>query len=304
MIASFALSKAGIGGSILKTLAGGDSKPKELPHLLTSKDKVGDPDADCGEMFTPHALNPAEANDKFMKWLKGQWFTPSDLQEKFSPGEMERLFVPFWVFACRTFTQFSADVLVPTEQYNGTEVLLQPNKQLEADDTVQKEWIHVTGSREDSYDDILIPATDHPELLKWIKSFSRKNWDWTAAQTPLSQFPSEKRNTIPPPLPWQGIWTSHKSEIDKLETKKCSRLFERESAHRKFLRVKHVEAHPIYSSFKRRLVYLPLYSIDYCYAEKIYRAAVHGLTSKTAGDRPYGMGATLGALTKSAKKKS
>lgn len=286
---------AACGGLIAGLVSGKDEVP---PPLLEAKDKRTE-DVDLGAAFAQEKFKPDEALAKFMKWIKGQWFLPSDLEEKFSTAEMERLFVPFWVFASRTTTTFQTTALVPTEEFmnSGSPLLAKDSKALE-DEAVPKEWVKIIGNREDVYDRIVIIATDAPHLVKYSKDFEPKNWQYQHANKSLSKLPADRQASLPQVLGWQELWQTHCNEhLVKFERKKCLRLLEREALNRKFVRTKEVETQTSYSSFRRRLVYIPIYALDYYYNDSPYHAAVHGLSSKVIGDRPYG----LGALGKSLK---
>lgn len=287
-----------VGGGLVKGILGKGPDLDPLPPLLQPGDTKPE-DVDLGVGFALEKFKPEQGLERFMRWIKKQWFLPSDMEDKFSTAEMERVYIPFWVFATRSKTSFQTRVLVPTEEFlrSGSPLLTRDLKALE-DETVPKEWVQVMGSREDVYDRIILVATDQPRLVKFSKDFGPKHWQYQHAKQPISKLPPDRQAALPQPIDWQELWTDYtRKNLAEFEKKKCKRLMEREAAGRKFVRTKEIDTQTTYFGFRRRLVYLPIYTLDYYYDETPYSATIHGLTGKVIGDRPYG----LGALGKSNK---
>ena len=280
-----------IGGGLMKTLKLGGDDEALPPPLLDPKDTRDDA-VDLGEGFAAEKLGPSEALDKFMGWIRKQWFLPSDLAQKLSTAEMERLYVPFWVFACRATSAFQTVALVPTEAFlQSKSPLLGREPRALEDEAVPKEWVRVSGKREDVYDRILLVASDQPRLLRYAREFGPKHWRYQAATRPMGGMQEGQRAALPQAQDWQELWAGYtRKHLAELEKKKCKRLLEREAGNRRFVRTKKVEVQTTYHAHRRRLVWLPIYVLDYYYGDTSYEAAVHALTSRVVGDRPYGLG--------------
>jgi Zinc finger, C3HC4 type (RING finger) len=281
---------ASLVGSVLNIVSG-DSAADRRGALLREK-SAADGDDDRGALFASADLSPTRARGRFESWARGKWLAPSDFLVEMNVSEMERVFVPWWVFAAKTHTHYSALVQVAAEQ--------SPADEADAADesgVARREWVEMCGERDATYDDIVLLATGDRRLQKWANAFSKRHWQWAKARSPIADMDAERLDALPKAAAWQSLWEPHVAKIKTIERKAAQLQLARHSN-----KVKQLKCRVTFVSFRRRLVYLPIYLLTYLYEEKFYIVSIHGITGRVLGARPYGFG-MLGKVSSDLKQK-
>jgi hypothetical protein len=132
------------------------------PHLLAA--------ASTGELskfllnWGEFLIKPDDVKVIFQRWLQTLWFAPENVMQKVLMGASNPIYVPYYIFECRTVTSYSGDVCTVTET-----ILPTGEKQ-------QKDlWTPVKGIYKGHYKDILVCGAPRTEEWAWALAF--KDWD-------------------------------------------------------------------------------------------------------------------------------
>ena len=108
----------------------------------------------------PFRVTREQAGEAFRSWIAGLWFAPSRLKHDAARGKIDGIYLPAWTYdadCSTTYTGERGDDYYTTETYTTTENGQTVTKTREVRHT---RWSYVSGTVANSFDDVLIIATD------------------------------------------------------------------------------------------------------------------------------------------------
>lgn len=234
------------------------------------------------EYVPPHYILPFEVTQKqgaefFQKWLKGLWWSPSDLAQKAggSTSTLNGVYLPYWAYDTDTVTDYTGergDYYYTTETYTET---VDGKSQTRTRQVRHTSWSYASGTVECSFRDLLVAASKSlPEktlnkLTPWkLHMLARFDERYT------SGFRSETYQLSP--------------EL-ALEKAKAQTVSEIDSAIRNDIggdeqRVDNTDTD--YQNKAIKYIMLPVWVSAYNYNNKVYQFTVNASTGEVIGERP------------------
>lgn len=238
------------------------------------------------ESLLPFNFKPADAVDKFRKWLSGgdgfwgrlwvKLVRPGALQQRANVEDLHGVYVPFWTYDTQSHSSWTAQAgyyYYVTQSYTDSQGRRQTRQ-------VRKiRWVWTSGQRRDFFDDWLVCAskqyygTDLQQLMEKIEPFPTKQLVPYDSKY-LAGFRAE-RYSIDLQQGWQYAEQGIKAECRS----RCARDVPGDT-HR-FLSV---NTNFWGQSFKH--VLLPVYIMSYRFKDKPYNVLVNGSTGLVKGGAP------------------
>lgn len=226
------------------------------------------------ESLVPLDISRTEVEAAFRRWLRRLWFRPSALQGM-KQFEAIGVYVPFWTFDCRVFSEWSADaghyyyVTVPRiVVVNGkTRVRMVRERRIR--------WVPAWGDRRDAFDDELVNASQlSAELIANLGGYD------TRALVPyrpeyLAGWYAEEYQ-----LDLESGWGRAQERVVEIQRGRCAADVPGDT-HRN-LRVRNT-----IGDVRWKHVLLPLWSLQYRFRGEVYTVLVNGQTGRVAGKAPY-----------------
>jgi Zn finger protein HypA/HybF involved in hydrogenase expression len=225
----------------------------------------------------PFLISQQQGFDAFRKWIKKLWFAPNALM-KFvnSTDKFNGMYIPYWTYDSNTASSYTGargTHYYVTETYTTTE----NGKTVTKTRQVQKtRWTPVSGNVTDTFDDVLIVASNSLPL-KYAEKL--EPWDLENLTPYDDKFLSGFRT--------ESYQVDVKTGFDKAKV-----IMDDE------IRV-HVEkdiggdeqriydVHTTYSDIMFKHVLLPIWISSYRYHDKVFRFLVNGRTGEVQGERPW-----------------
>lgn len=233
----------------------------------------------------PFGIAREKARDMFNTWLGSLWFAPSNLKKyaavesdaQYKSGSgLAGLYLPYWTYDAEATTPYTGQrgddywVTVPvTVMVNG-----KPTTQMRQERRTR--WSSVSGTVENSFDDVLVPAsTSLPaERLNSLGSWDLKDLvpyrdDYLAgfrAESYTIDLPSGF--TAARPIMEEAIQGTIRSDIG--------------GDHQRISSMS-----PRYRDIMFKHILLPIWVSAYRYNGKVYRFLINARTGAVSGERPY-----------------
>lgn len=238
---------------------------------LTVPQEVQESDTIAPEAVLPFAVDKNASTKLFRDWVASRWFAPATLKSMASLAKIQGVYRPFWTYDAHTTSHYEGergDHYYETEHYTETE----NGRSVQKTRQVRKtRWSHRSGTFDEFFDDVLIPAGGHNDWNSAYQLAALKPYEASY----LPGFVAE-RYTVPVDEGWKRA----REEIDgELHRMACRRIGGDEQ------RSVHVDTAYRGVSFKHIL--LPLWVASYMYGQKVYRFQVNGQTGEVTGERPY-----------------
>lgn len=224
----------------------------------------------------PFEISLEHAIKKFKDWITKGFFTPSQLKKIYKLEKIQGIYLPFFTVDAKAKSSWSA--LSGYYYYVDESVpVIRGGKKNYDKRMVRKiRWEVVSGEREDSFDDILIPAilSERLNLIYKVFPFDIKNGlkpyksDYLAG---FAIFNSE--------LTLKEVYAIAKSQIERTIYELCSRDIVGDTY--KDLRVK-----TELSSQTFKHILLPFWLLTFKYKNKNYPFLINGQTGKMYGEKP------------------
>ena len=227
------------------------------------------------ESLVPLDVAREDVARTFATWLRKLWFRPNALVRTKS-FEAVGIYVPFWTFDARVHSAWTADAgyhYSEDESYTTHE----NGRLVTRTRRVQKtRWQSAWGSRDDTYDDLLVPASKglSDALLAELGGFD------TDALVPyrpeyLLGWRAEEYQ-----VDLADGWEIGKARIDALQRERCSHDVPGDT--QRDLRVR-----TTIDDVRWKHVLLPVWSLTYRYGERRYAVLVNGQTGRIVGKAPW-----------------
>jgi hypothetical protein len=238
-------------------------------------------------LIRPESLIPLDVGREYAQkalraWVKGLWFRPNALK-RLDKFEAAGVYLPAWTFDAEVHSDWTADAgyyYWVTERYT-TRV---NGKSVTRTRQVRKvRWTSAWGSRDDSYDDVLVLGSH-----AITKMLARKLGDFDLTELVpyraeyLAGWRAEEYQ-----VDLMGSWDLGRDIIQDLQRGRCSGDVPGDT--QRFLQVKNQisEVH-----WKHLLV--PVWTVTYRYGGKSWPVVVHGQTGKVVGRAPLSWWKILG----------
>ena len=243
---------------------------------IVAQPKSADPILTPGGVL-PFSLTQQEASSGLKRWLSTRWFAPNGLKQFAQPEAIHGVYLPFWTYDANTNTYYTGQ---RGEHYYETETYYEQDaqgNQVQRTRQVQRTaWYPTSGNVRESFDDLLIPAT---QSLSNDHLVALEPWDLVAlkAYDPafLSGFKAQRYQVDQA----QGFERAKEAMEPAIESDVRNDIGGDEQ------RIDSLDTRYFDVTFKHLL--LPVYAGAYRYNGKVFQIVVNGRTGEIQGDRPY-----------------
>ena len=225
----------------------------------------------------PFRIAKSKAQDEFHKWIRGLWLAPSELK-KYAQGDggLNGMYVPYWTYDCNTCSEYEGQ-----RGINHSESFTTRNAAGESVNQTRTrvDWTSVSGSVENSFDDVLVPAS--PTLAAATNPLFRDRFSaWnTKALVPYSEefitgFQAEAYQV--------GLTDGYRTAKQVIDGRIEQAI--RQDIGGDQQRITSVSSR--YSDITFKHVLVPLWISAYRYRDKVYRFMVNGQNGEVQGESP------------------
>jgi hypothetical protein len=203
----------------------------------------------------PFAIDQQAALTNMRQWMGGSFWRPGDLAQAAQVTKLTQVYVPYWVFAARVYTYWTADTSQTPPGARG-------------------DWFPLAGQNQGSYSGLLVGASS---VLTPAETGALAPFDLTAAVPPeqvdlenivYEQFRVQRKYARP--LAQAGL--------EDLERQLCHKYVPANCRNMKVnVRVEGLTGEP---------VLLPIFVMAYRYKDQVHRFLVNGQTGKCTGTAP------------------
>lgn len=227
---------------------------------------------DKPESLIPLAVGPKKAKELFTDWLGKGWFHPNALKREGKLGELSGFYLPVWTFDAQTRTRYTAERGRRVSQsYMATE-----NGRQVTRTRTHMEWTPVSGSREDFFDDVLVPAAK-AELQKFLERAG--DFALKTGLTPYRQEYLAGWGALDPALDRKAGWQNAAGKMTTQVEERCTHQVGGDGC-------RNLNTQIQWSDEKYKLTLLPYWLCAYQWRQKPYRFVINGQTGNIAGDKP------------------
>ncbi|HKX13181.1 MAG TPA: zinc ribbon domain-containing protein [bacterium] len=215
------------------------------------------------ESVLPFMIDAGKMTDSLRSWLGRRWFAPNDLKNYWEKGKVRGIYLPFWTFDAQTSTKWHGDAGFYYYERQG-------------DRRVQKvRWEYREGTREDAFDDTLVPASGGVDVhkLRALQPFRTQEVKPYRSEF-LAGYLCE-RYALGPREAWQQAENQMLAQIKT----NCIRDM-RADTHKNLI------VSSKFRDIKIKHVLLPIYIGHYHYRGKDYAFHANGQTGKIEGQSP------------------
>jgi hypothetical protein len=207
----------------------------------------------------PFTIEQDDALARLRQFWQGSFWRPGDLARAAHVTQLTRVYVPYWVFAAKVFTYWTADSSQTPPGARG-------------------DWVPVSGENRANYSGLLVGASS---VLTPAETHAIQPFDLSAAVAPeqvdldnaiYEQFRVPRKYARP--LAQQGL--------EGMERQACAKFVPGNSRNLKVnLRIEGLSGEP---------VLLPVWIMAYRYKDQVYRFLVNGQTGACTGTAPTSYG--------------
>jgi len=224
----------------------------------------------------PFRITDQQAKDAFRQWISSRWFAPSGLSRFAERGGLRGVYIPYWTYDCNTISDYTGE---RGEDYTETETYttVENGQTVTRTRTVTKtRWWPVSGRVYNSFDDLLIPASESlpPKYTRKLEPWDLENLV-PYTDDYLAGFVAESYQ-----LGLEQGFEQAKAVMDPVIRQTICRDIGGDHQ-----RIHSVRTHYRDITFKHLL--LPLWLSAYRYRENTYRFLVNARTGQVTGERPY-----------------
>ncbi|HPR75661.1 MAG TPA: hypothetical protein PLT14_05815 [Oscillospiraceae bacterium] len=229
-------------------------------------------EAKAGNSIPPNGVIPfciakEDATQRFQSWLKKRWYAPSKAKKTAKEGKLTGLFLPYWTFDAKTYTDYTAQAGYTRTVTTG-----------KTTHTVTT-WKRVSGFYFKQVDDFLVSASTHHDaaLMKKIEPFDTNNAKRYDPEF-LAGFISERYS-----VGLRQGWENAKVGIDNVLKNEITAKIKREKHADKVASLKTTTT---YDGITYKHLMLPMWVSNFAYKGKVYNSYVNGQTGKVGGRYP------------------
>ena len=225
----------------------------------------------------PFGIDQHKANESFGKWLKGLWFAPGDLKHYAdSANRLNGMYLPFWTFDCSTDSDYTGQ---RGENYTVSEsyTALENGKNVtRTRQVVKTRWYPASGKVHNTFDDILIEATQslRKDKLRGLEPWDLKNLV-SYSDKYLSGFRTETYAV--------DVKSGYNEAKQRMEPAIQSTIRQDIGGDQQM--IQYVQTTYRNPTFKHIL--LPVWLSAYRYNNKVFQFLINARTGEVQGERPY-----------------
>jgi RNA polymerase subunit RPABC4/transcription elongation factor Spt4 len=217
------------------------------------------------ELVIPFAIDRAQAEGSLRAWLGASFWRPDDLRSAAQLTDLRAVFVPFWIFATRVATFWTAD----TDR---------------TPPGARADWCPITSGHERTYANLWVPAGQAVRLgelaaiLPFDPGAAVAPEAVDLAQVTVEQFSVSRRYARPLA---QGRLEALEAEAVAAEVPG---------------RCRNVHVNVLMQDATARPALAPLYVMSYRYRGRLYRFVLNGQTGRATGTAPISVAKVAGVL--------
>jgi DNA-directed RNA polymerase subunit RPC12/RpoP len=215
----------------------------------------------------PFAVSLEDAKRRWREWLGRGIFRPRGLRDAATGEALKGVYLPFWTFDTRTWSQWTAMA--------GYHYTVTVGSGKDARTETRTRWVPASGERKHFYDDVLVCASQGVDggLLAKAETYSlgalqpyRSDWlsGWAAEEYVVDLKPA---------------WGFAREKVNAMEVEACSRAVPGDTQSDLRVWTQH-------AGVTWKHVLLPLWIATYRWREKDYRFLVNGQTGEVVGTAP------------------
>jgi hypothetical protein len=204
----------------------------------------------------PFAVDKQQAVVAMRRWLGRGFWRPSDLARAALVVDLSAVFVPYWVFTARTYTNWTADTDQTPPRARG-------------------DWYPLAGEHRSTYDGVLVGASS---VLTPAETHAIAPFDLSRAVPPnqvdldnviVEQFSVARKFARP----------LAKAGLEQLEADACRQAYVPGKA-------RNVKVNVRIEALAGQPTLLPVWVMAYRYQDRVYRFLLNGQTGRATGQAP------------------
>ncbi len=229
------------------------------------------------ESLIPFHVDRGQCQAKFREWIGAGWFRPNDLKVLSRLDKIFGLYLPFFTFDALARSLW--DAMAGYYYYVTERVAVEENGEtVYRDREVRKiRWEPASGSRQDFYDDVLVPAVQKQRLDLITRVYP---FDTKAGLVPYDTRYMAGFGILNPDMPLKTVYQVAEATIREDQEKRCSGDVPGDT--QKDLSVRTTLSE---QTFKHLLC--PLWVGSFRYKGKVYNFVVNGETGTLYGEKPW-----------------
>jgi len=231
------------------------------------------PDEVAPEAVLPFKISSDTAKQYFKDWVRSRFYAPKALRVQNRLQRIYGVYVPHFTYDCTTGSSYTAEA---GKHYYVKEMVSvnRDGKQVMEERQVMKtRWTPVSGSYNDSFDDVLIPASKNiddkliklnynlKELVPYQKEY-------------LYSFQAENNS-----ISKEDCWKTAQNEIDRELRTRITRSLHADE-------VRNLSYQTTFSNVTFKSVLLPAWVSSYQFKNKTYKFMINGQSGEVRGQSP------------------
>lgn len=220
------------------------------------------------DSMIPFAFGQDKAKEYCSKWLKKRWFATREFKRIFKLHVPQGIYYPIWTFDSQTLTHYYG-------RLGKTYTTHRRDSKGNTHTETHIRWFNVNGSRQDSFDDVIINASTFIEdkTIFDLQPFPRQSYVVYSNEYLAGYLAN--RYTVDP-------FSAFGSAQEKMRNFIKTRIVNSYNAdHVDYL---NLDVNHLSKSFKS--TYVPVYMSKTKYKEKLYHQFINGATGKIVGKYP------------------
>lgn len=222
-------------------------------------------------------ITAKEASERFVKWLKGKWFTPSEAKKSCQAGAFKGIYLPYWTFDTQTHTKY-------TGEYGYNKKRVKDGKE-----ETYTEWHSTQGVFDHFVDDELVCGTNSHDssLLRSIEPYNTAD---NKAYRPeyIAGFAAERYS-----IGLKDAWEKAKAAItSKLISLIGNKITDEHNADT----YRNIKIDANFANITYKYLMLPIWISSFTYKDKVYQFMVNGQSGKVGGRAPISIWRVLFAI--------
>ncbi|MBK7403508.1 MAG: hypothetical protein IPJ41_02455 [Phycisphaerales bacterium] len=227
------------------------------------------------ESLIPLDVGRETAEAAFYRWISHLWFRPNALKRARQVGAMG-VYLPAWTYDCRVHSEWSADAgyyYYVTETYTA---MVNGKPEVRTRQVRHTRWVPAWGRRDDAFDDLLVHASRGlpAELLQSLGRFDLRGLCPYRPEY-LAGWRAEEYQ-----VDLASGWARAQETVVEVQRGRCSGDVPGDT--QRALRVQNT-----ISDARWKHVLLPIWVVQYRFAQRVYTVLIHGQTGRVVGRAPY-----------------
>ncbi len=229
--------------------------------------------------FRPKGLLPFRIDrngtlEAYQTWIKARWFAPNDLKKKARvDARLTGVYIPYWTYDSNVTTDYRGQ---RGEHYWVTEHYTDSNGNRQSRQVRKTRWYPASGRVYDTFDDLLVIASQTLERKKLAKL---EPWDIGDIEPYRDEYLAGFRSESYTIDVIDGFGRAQQLMEPIIRNTICADIGGDEQ------RISHMTPH--YNDITFKHILLPVWIMAYQYRSKTFQVIVNARTGEVIGDRPY-----------------